>query len=188
MGRGRPGALLRRLPSRCRVLLDVAQLPTCHPRLSQVTVAMKVVQGLHLGVTTRELDQLAAEICALIRSCSLGPEFAGSPFRAVVFAGAYSSTFHPDWSVLAARIAVSNLHKETEPSFSKNCETLFNYRHPKVRAVCALARSPAPRVSPPLSFSLRAPDRPPRRSHRRGRVQDHPGERRALRRRDQLQA
>ena len=57
--------------------------------------------------------------------------------------GAYSSTFHPDWSVLAARIAVSNLHKETEASFSKNCETLHRYRHPKASRAGVSCRSGA---------------------------------------------
>lgn len=48
-------------------------------------------------------------------------------------AGAYSSTYHPDWSTLAARIAVSDLQKCTEASFAKNCMRLASHRHPKVR-------------------------------------------------------
>lgn len=58
-----------------------------------ILVATKTVQGLYDGVTTRELDNLAAEICATM------------------------STIHPDYDVLASRIEVSNLHKETEDSF-----------------------------------------------------------------------
>jgi len=49
-------------------------------------------------------------------------------------AGAYSSTYHPDWSILAARIAVSDLHKMTDPCFSKNSQRLRDHIHPTVRA------------------------------------------------------
>lgn len=55
---------------------------------------MKVVQGLYSGVTTVELDTLAAETAATL------------------------TTKHPDYAILAARIAVSNLHKETKKVFS----------------------------------------------------------------------
>jgi ribonucleoside-diphosphate reductase alpha chain len=63
--------------------------------------------GLYDGVTTVELDNLAAETAATM------------------------ATVHPDYALLAARIAVSNLHKETEKSFSKVVEELFNYVDPK---------------------------------------------------------
>ena len=46
-------------------------------------------------------------------------------------AGAYSSTYHPDWSVLAARIVVSDLHKQTSASFVETATKLRNYKHPK---------------------------------------------------------
>jgi ribonucleoside-diphosphate reductase subunit M1 len=52
--------------------------------------------------------------------------------------GAYSSTYHPDWSTLAARIVVSDLHKQTESSFSKNSKTLHAHLHPKTGAPAAL--------------------------------------------------
>ncbi|HAI74865.1 MAG TPA: ribonucleoside-diphosphate reductase subunit alpha [Microscillaceae bacterium] len=68
-----------------------------------VKIAMKVIEGLYDGVTTAELDNLAAEICAT------------------------SATQHPDYAILAARIAVSNLHKNTEKTFSKTVEQLYNY-------------------------------------------------------------
>jgi hypothetical protein len=55
---------------------------------------MKVVNGLYAGVTTVELDNLAAETAATM------------------------TTKHPDYAILAARIAVSNLHKETRKTFS----------------------------------------------------------------------
>lgn len=57
---------------------------------------MKVIDGLYSGVTTVELDTLAAETAASL------------------------TTKHPDYAILAARIAVSNLHKETKKLFS--CE------------------------------------------------------------------
>ena len=57
-------------------------------------MTMKVISGLYAGVTTVELDNLAAEIAATL------------------------TTKHPDHAVLAARIAISNLHKETKKSFS----------------------------------------------------------------------
>lgn len=55
---------------------------------------MKVINGLYPGVTTVELDTLAAETAATM------------------------TTDHPDYAILAARIAVSNLHKETKKQFS----------------------------------------------------------------------
>lgn len=50
---------------------------------------------LNLGVSSVELDELAAQTCA------------------------YMTIVHPDYSILAARIAVSNLHKETKDSFAE---------------------------------------------------------------------
>jgi ribonucleoside-diphosphate reductase alpha chain len=75
--------------------------------VSPVEVAMKVIQGIYPGVTTSELDNLAAETAASL------------------------TTKHPDYALLASRIAVSNLHKNTEKSFSKTMEVLYNYLDPK---------------------------------------------------------
>ena len=72
-----------------------------------VKVAQKVVMGVFPGVTTSQLDELAAETAA------------------------YAATQHPDFSKLAARISVSNLHKNTLPSFSKTVEKLRTHIHPK---------------------------------------------------------
>ena len=72
-----------------------------------IEIAKKVIQGLYDGVTTTELDNLAAET-----SASLAAQ-------------------HPDYAILAARIAVSNLHKNTDKSFSKTIKDLFNYVDPK---------------------------------------------------------
>ena len=66
-------------------------------------IAKKVIQGLYNGVTTSELDNLAAETAA-----SMAPK-------------------HPDYAQLAARIAISNLHKNTSKSFSETIEVLYNY-------------------------------------------------------------
>ncbi len=72
-----------------------------------VEVAMKVVSGIYDGVTTSELDTLAAETAASM------------------------TTKHPDYAVLAARIAISNLHKNTLKSFSGTMKLLYQYIDPK---------------------------------------------------------
>ncbi len=72
-----------------------------------IDVAKKVIQGLYDGVTTTELDNLAAETAASL------------------------TTKHPDYALLASRIAVSNLHKNTEKSFSKTMKILYEYIDPK---------------------------------------------------------
>jgi ribonucleotide reductase alpha subunit len=48
------------------------------------------------------------------------------------------ATQHPDYSVLAARISVSNLHKQTIKSFSDCIEAFFNYTHPKTGLAASL--------------------------------------------------
>src|SRR5690348_3301920 len=72
-----------------------------------IDVAKKVIEGLFDGVTTSELDNLAAETAASL------------------------TTKHPDYALLASRIAVSNLHKNTIKSFSGTMELLFNCRDAK---------------------------------------------------------
>ena len=72
-----------------------------------VAVTFKVNQGIYSGVTTVELDELAAQTCA------------------------YMSTTHPDYSVLAARICLSNLDKQTEKDYLKLATTLRNHVHPE---------------------------------------------------------
>ncbi len=71
------------------------------------SVAQKVIEGIYDGVTSSELDNLAAEIAASM------------------------TTKHPDFAVLAARIAVSNLHKNTKKSFSETMKDLYEYIDPK---------------------------------------------------------
>ncbi|MDQ3045910.1 MAG: ribonucleoside-diphosphate reductase subunit alpha [Bacteroidota bacterium] len=75
--------------------------------VTAINVAMKVIEGIYEGVTTSELDNLAAETAASL------------------------TTKHPDYALLASRIAVSNLHKNTNKSFSKTMELLYNYIDPK---------------------------------------------------------
>ena len=78
-----------------------------NPLVEPITISMKVVQGLYDGVTTTELDNLAAETAATL------------------------AAQHPDYAILAARIAVSNLHKNTDKSFSKTIKDLYHYIDPK---------------------------------------------------------
>ena len=68
-----------------------------------IDVAKKVIEGLYDGVTTSELDNLAAETAASL------------------------TTKHPDYALLASRIAVSNLHKNTIKSFSETMRKLHEY-------------------------------------------------------------
>jgi len=78
-----------------------------NPLVTPEKVAMKVIEGLYDGVTTSELDNLAAEVAAT------------------------NTITHPDYALLASRIAVSNLHKNTKKSFSETVTDLYNYIDPK---------------------------------------------------------
>ena len=77
-----------------------------HSSVDPVKISMKVIEGIYDGVTTTVLDNLAAETAASM------------------------TTSHPDYALLASRIAVSNLHKNTEKSFSATMEQLYNYIDP----------------------------------------------------------
>ncbi|DBA70905.1 hypothetical protein WJX79_003848 [Trebouxia sp. C0005] len=72
-----------------------------------VMVAQKVAVGVYKGVTTSELDELAAETSASMTAT------------------------HPDYALLAARIAVSNLHKNTLKSFNETVKVMYNHINPK---------------------------------------------------------
>jgi ribonucleoside-diphosphate reductase alpha chain len=78
-----------------------------NPLVDPVKVAMRVIEGLYDGVTTSELDNLASEIAATM------------------------TTTHPDYAKLAARISVSNLHKNTKKTFSEVMEDLYTYVNPR---------------------------------------------------------
>ncbi|KAL8243797.1 hypothetical protein R6Q59_010055 [Mikania micrantha] len=79
-------------------------------------ITQKVISGVYQGVTTIELDNLAAETAA------------------------YMTVTHPDYAILAARIAVSNLHKQTKKQFSSVVSDLYHYINPKTQ-------KPAPMIS-----------------------------------------
>lgn len=83
-----------------------------HVDVFQIT--QRVIQGMYDKITTVELDNLAAETSASM------------------------TTRHPDYAVLAARIAISNLHKETSKSFSSTVKRLYNYIDPKTGENAAL--------------------------------------------------
>ncbi|MCB9300492.1 MAG: ribonucleoside-diphosphate reductase subunit alpha [Lewinellaceae bacterium] len=75
--------------------------------VNYIEISKKVIQGLFDGVSTTELDNLAAETAATM------------------------AADHPDYAILAARIAVSNLHKNTKKSFSRTVKDLYHYIDPK---------------------------------------------------------
>ncbi len=75
--------------------------------IEPIDIAKKVINGIYDGVTTVELDNLAAETTASM------------------------TTKHPDFAKLAARIAISNLHKVTSKSFSNTMKRLYTYVDPK---------------------------------------------------------
>ncbi|WP_181306749.1 ribonucleoside-diphosphate reductase subunit alpha [Rufibacter sp. XAAS-G3-1] len=75
--------------------------------VSPIEVAKKVIDGIYDGVTTVELDNLAAETAASM------------------------TTKHPDYAILAARIAISSLHKVTQKSFFNTMRQLYTYEDPK---------------------------------------------------------
>jgi ribonucleoside-diphosphate reductase alpha subunit len=77
------------------------------PLVSPESVAMKVIEGIYDGVTTNALDNLAAEVAAA------------------------KTIDHPDYALLASRIAVSNLHKETKKVFSEVIYDMYHYIDPK---------------------------------------------------------
>jgi ribonucleoside-diphosphate reductase alpha chain len=78
-----------------------------NPLVEPTKVAMRVIEGLYDGVTTSELDNLAAEVAATM------------------------TVSHPDYAQLAARISVSNLHKNTKKTFSEVMADLYDYVNPR---------------------------------------------------------
>lgn len=84
--------------------------------VNPIFVAMRVIEGVYDGVKTSELDTLASEVAATM------------------------TTKHPDYALLAARIAISNLHKNTNKSFSATIQALYHYVDPK-------SRKPAPLIA-----------------------------------------
>ena len=82
--------------------------------VDSIEIAKKVIQGLYDGVATTDLDNLAAETAASM------------------------AAFHPDYAQLAARIAISNLHKNTDKSFVRTMTALHNYIDPKTKVPAGL--------------------------------------------------
>ncbi len=74
--------------------------------VNPIKISMKVIEGLYDGVNTSDLDNLAAETSATM------------------------AAIHPDYALLASRVAISNLHKNTNKSFSETMEALYNYVDP----------------------------------------------------------
>ncbi len=92
------------------------------PLVSPEAVAMKVIEGIYDGVSTTDLDNLAAEVAAA------------------------KTIDHPDYALLASRIAVSNLHKETKKIFSDAIEDLYAYIDPKTGQKAALVAEDVYRI------------------------------------------
>jgi len=93
-----------------KITARIRNLKEKSPPLTKVdpaVVAQKVVQGVYAGVTTAELDNLAAETAA------------------------YMTTVHPDYESLAARMAISNLHKATTANYLEVSEKMHHYINPK---------------------------------------------------------
>jgi ribonucleotide reductase alpha subunit len=84
------------------------------PLVSPEAVAMKVIEGIYDGVLTTDLDNLAAEVAAA------------------------KTIDHPDYALLASRIAVSNLHKETKKTFSEVIHDMYHYLDPKTNQNASL--------------------------------------------------
>eukprot|EP00747_Dinoflagellata_sp_TGD_P138018 gnl/TRDRNA2_/TRDRNA2_175747_c3_seq21.p1 gnl/TRDRNA2_/TRDRNA2_175747_c3~~gnl/TRDRNA2_/TRDRNA2_175747_c3_seq21.p1 ORF type:complete len:217 (-),score=39.59 gnl/TRDRNA2_/TRDRNA2_175747_c3_seq21:64-714(-) len=80
-----------------------------------IPITQKVIEGFYAGISTSEIDTLAAETCA------------------------YMSQKHHDFSTLAARIAVSNLHKSTSDSFSETVRVMHEYRDKQGRPASLIA-------------------------------------------------
>ncbi|WP_068471226.1 ribonucleoside-diphosphate reductase subunit alpha [Candidatus Protochlamydia phocaeensis] len=77
--------------------------------INPIQLALKVIEGIYDGVTTSELDNLAAEVAATLTAT------------------------HPDYALLASRIAISNLQKNTHKSFSRTIYDLYHYTDPKTQ-------------------------------------------------------
>ncbi|CAM8902132.1 unnamed protein product [Rhodiola kirilowii] len=88
-----------KITARLKKLIYGLSTDHCDP----VLVAQKVCAGVYKGVTTSQLDELAAETSAAM------------------------TANHPDYASLAARIAVSNLHKNTKKSFSETVKDMYSH-------------------------------------------------------------
>nr|CAH7757153.1 unnamed protein product [Callosobruchus chinensis] len=96
--------LLDKITSRIKKLCYGLDMDYVEP----VSIMLKVVNAIHPGITTAELDTLAAETAAAVND-------------------------HPDYATLAARIAISNLQKETKKQFTEVIDDLYNYHDPQTK-------------------------------------------------------
>lgn len=87
-----------------------------HETVDPARVAQKVIQGMHTGITTVQLDELAASVCASL------------------------ATEHPDFSTLAARVVISSLHKETADTFSGMVRQMTDFKNAVTGKVTSLLR------------------------------------------------
>jgi len=71
--------------------------------LNYTQFVMRVIDQLHDGITTHQIDELAAEQCATL------------------------VTTHPDYGTLASHIVVSNMHKQTVAKFSEAMKQLNSF-------------------------------------------------------------
>jgi len=97
--------LYDKITNRLKELCKIS--PSLSDYIDSGYVTQKVISGIYSGIKTTELDELAAQTCA------------------------YMSTEHPDYSTLAARISVSNLHKETKQKFSEVVDMCYKYVNPE---------------------------------------------------------
>ena len=75
--------------------------------IDEASITFRVINSLYPGISTVELDNLAAKTAATM------------------------TTNHPDYAILAARIAISNLHKETKKNFSDTMKDLYEMTNEK---------------------------------------------------------
>eukprot|EP01127_Copromyxa_protea_P009319 TRINITY_DN2190_c0_g1_i2.p1 TRINITY_DN2190_c0_g1~~TRINITY_DN2190_c0_g1_i2.p1 ORF type:complete len:803 (-),score=166.60 TRINITY_DN2190_c0_g1_i2:119-2503(-) len=100
-----------KISERLKVLMNKTPALTS---IDHILVTQKVISGVYSGVTTSVLDNLAAETAA------------------------YMSTQHPEYGALAARVAISNLHKETREDWGWVVDQMYHYTNPKSGKVSSL--------------------------------------------------
>ena len=124
--------------------------------LEPIEITKRVINGVYQGVTTVELDNLAAEVrspCLRPFPCSLSELTASRVQTAAylttrsvcpgLFRPQHALTLdrrHPDYAILAARIAISNLHKETKKTFSSVVHDLYHYGRSRLRPLISPRR------------------------------------------------
>jgi ribonucleotide reductase alpha subunit len=88
-----------------KILLRIKKLGAeANIHINYSSLVMKVIDQLYDKIPTTKIDELAAEQCASL------------------------STLHPDYGTLAARIVVSNHHKNTQANFSDIVLKLYNFQ------------------------------------------------------------